>query len=342
MEKFELGNTGLEVSRIGFGGIPIARLKFREAIRVIKYALECGINFFDSAVGYWDSEAKIGAALRKVRDRPVLASKSPALDADGILADLQLSMGRLGVNRIDLYQLHGVNNDEILKKVLRKGGALQGLKKLKKRGMIQAIGISGHRIEVLKRALETGEFETVQVAFNAVEQEAEDELLPFARSAGIGIIAMKPLAGGVLPNPVLGLKYILSRPKVVPIPGFESQEEIDEACLVATRPVKLTAPDLAQVKQIRVELGTRFCRRCGYCEPCPEGVPISAVLEMQSIERRLGRGYFKRSEGEELLKKARLCTTCGECLSRCPYELPIPEMIRQSLFALGASDSNSK
>ncbi|HEY9207403.1 MAG TPA: aldo/keto reductase [Candidatus Methanoperedens sp.] len=325
MKKISLGNTDYKVSRIGFGGIPISRLEYNEAVNVVQRCINMGINFIDTAVAYGDSELKIGEAIYGYD--VVLATKSQSRDAAGIEKDVKASLSRLKTDFIHLYQLHGVNNAEILKSVTAKEGALDGLKKMKDEGCIGAIGITGRRAEVLSDALKTGEFETVQVPYNFIETEPEKVLFPLSREMKTGIIAMKPFGGGALENADLALKYILKHKNIVPIPGIGKIEEMRENCSIAEGKATLSAAEKKHMLEISKELGKNFCRRCGYCMPCPQDIQIIRAMNARLFIKRLGLKSFMDRQGSEFIERIKTCTRCGQCESRCPYNLPIRNII---------------
>ncbi len=328
MKKIPLGNTGYKVSRIGFGGIPISRLDHDTAVKVVHGCIELGINFMDTAVAYKDSEIKIGEAISD--HEIILATKSQSRDAAGMEKDVKASLSSMKVDFIHLYLLHGVNNPDLLKSVMAKGGALDALKKMKKNGCIGAIGITGHRADVLVDALKTGEFETVQVPYNYIETEPEKELFPLARKLGIGIIAMKPFGGGILENANLSIKYILNQENVVPIPGIQKTEEIQEICSIADGHTALSEIEKKKILQISKELGNDFCRRCGYCMPCPQDIQIIRAMNAKTSIKRLGVKSFIDDKGREFVERIKTCTKCGQCELRCPYNLPIRSNIARN------------
>lgn len=325
MKRILLGNTDYQVSQIGFGGIPIARLDHDEAVQVVRGCLDQGVNFIDTAVVYGDSEIKIAEAISGYD--VILATKSQSRDSAGMEKDVKASLSRMKVDFIHLYQLHAVNDPETLKIVMKKGGALNALKKMKKKGFIGAIGITGHRSDVLVDALNTGEFETVQVPYNFIEKEPEKELFPLAKRHRIGIIAMKPFGGGVLENANLSIGYILKQKNVVPIPGIEKIDEMKEICSIADGSTTLSAAEKKQISKISKELGKNFCRRCGYCMPCPQGIQIVPAMNAKMNINKLGAEFFRDTFGSEFIERLKTCTECGHCELRCPYNLPIRSTI---------------
>jgi predicted aldo/keto reductase-like oxidoreductase len=327
-----LGKTGLQVSRVGFGGIPIQRLTEAEAIRVVQRCLDLGVTFLDTATGYSTSEERIGKALAssgRRRDQVVLATKTPARDRTTALQHLEQSLRRLQVEAIDLWQFHNVSTFEALELVLAPGGALAAAQEALQAGKVRHVGITSHSMDVALKAVPMGCFETIQFPFNFVTREPADKLLPLARQHGLGFIAMKPLAGGLLSDANLCIKYLLQIDGVVPDPGIQQVEEIEEIAAIVAGSRALTAEERQAIERIRTEVGTRFCRRCGYCEPCPEGVRISMVMNVHSFWKRIPAANLATGGIAEAMQSGNNCIECGECEDKCPYQLPIRAMIAE-------------
>ncbi len=322
-----LGKTDLQVTILGFGGIPIQLETEENAIAAVRRAHDLGVNFFDTARGYTTSEDRIGKALE---GRPcILATKSGNRDPEGAYQDVLRSLQNLRRDRIDLYQLHGVNDDDQLQQVLAPGGALEGLRRARDEGKIAHIGITGHRRETLINAVrQCDDFATVQVPFNLVETEILDTLLPLCQQRGVGTIAMKPVGGGNFTNPPLAIKWCLNQPITTAIPGMANPQEVEQDLAVAYH-TTITPDERAVLDHMRSELDQRTCRRCRYCEPCPNGVQIGMLLHGRSIIRRMGPQRWKEWGALDMIASADQCADCGECLPKCPYHLPIPELIRE-------------
>lgn len=331
MERVRLGKTGLEVSRIGFGGIPIQRLTEAEAVRVVQRCLELGVTLLDTANGYTTSEERIGTAIAGRRDGLVLATKSPARDRRRAMEHIDLSLKRLGIEVLDLWQLHNVSTMDALDQVLGPGGALEAGRRAVEMGKVRHVGFSSHSMDVALKAVALGCFETVQFPFNFVTDEAAASLLPLARLHGLGFIAMKPLGGGLLSNASLCIRYLLQYDDVVPDPGIERVAEIEEIVSIVNGSWVLSADDWQQIERIRAEVGQRFCRRCGYCEPCPEGVRISTMMTLESLGRRLPPERLASGWAAQAVASAEGCIECGECEEKCPYSLPIRAMMAENL-----------
>ena len=330
MKSARLGRTGLQVSRIGFGGIPVQRLTESEAIRLVQRALELGVTFFDTATGYSTSEDWIGKALTGQRDQAIIATKTPARDRSTALEHLELSLKRLNVEVIDLWQLHNVSTFEVYEQVIGPGGAFEAMQQALDEGQVRHIGVTSHSLDVALEAVPSGCFETIQFPFNFVTHEPARQLVPLAVEHDVGFVAMKPLGGGMLSDANLCIKYLLQFDGVVPDPGFEKIRELEEIVAIAAGSWTLSESERREIERLREEVGVRFCRRCGYCEPCPEGVRISVMMSLRSIWKRTPVEILNRWVGGAV-DGARQCIECGECEEKCPYQLPIREMLAENI-----------
>ena len=327
LPRRRLGKSGLMVTVIGFGGIPIQIVSEEQAIATVRRAYDLGVNFFDTARGYSNSEERIGQAL--AGREAILASKAGMGDAEGVYEAVCTSLAQLQREKIDLYQLHGVNDDAELEKRTAPGGALDGLRRARDEGKIDYIGITGHRVETLMHAVEQcDEFVSVQVPFNVVESELTQTLLPLCAKRDVGVIAMKPVGGGNFSQAPLAIKWCINQPITTAIPGMASPQEADEDIAVG-HAMTLTADELAECERMKSELDKRSCRRCRYCEPCPQGVPIQSLLHGRSVIRRMGVERYVEWGAVDMIARADNCTECGQCIARCPYDLPIPELLRE-------------
>ncbi len=330
MKTVRLDGTELSVSEIGFGGIPIIPLPPDEATAVVRHCFDLGITFFDSANMYPSSEEKIGAALEGVRQQVVLATKTTQRDATGAAAHIDLSLKQLKTDWIDLYQLHNVSNEETLKQVQAPGGAYEAVARAREAGKIRFVGLSSHSIAIATAALKTGLFHTLQFPFNFIENDPAETLFPLARERNVGIIGMKPLGGGLLERADLCFGFLQQHPYVVPIPGIRARAEADEIVALYRRRRELSDGDLAAMERIRAAVGEKFCHRCEYCMPCGQGVQISAVLMLRAAVKRLSSEAVNLWLGEAM-KTVEKCVECGECEEKCPYGLPIQELLRENL-----------
>jgi predicted aldo/keto reductase-like oxidoreductase len=339
MQAVRLGKTGLMVSRVGMGGIPLTRPTEGEAIRVVRRALDLGVNFIDTARGYGISEDRIGKAVAMVADRrdSVFIATKGGGDKSGTLRCIEDSLKHLNVDAIDLWQFHGVNTFEYLERVLGSGGGMEGAQEALQAGKIRHIGFSSHSLKVALKAVASGHFETVQFPLNFVSNEAADELISLAKEYDVGFIAMKPFAGGRIRRANLAIKYLLQFDSVVPDPGVEKIEEIEEIVgIVNSDTWEPTPQEQKEIEEIRAKVGTRFCRQCEYCMPCPQGVHICGTLYLEILwDLWPPELYFARhSIGgyvTNAVESAKNCVQCGECEDKCPYQLPIREMIVENV-----------
>lgn len=334
MEYTMLGKTGLSISRIGLGGIPIQRSDASAASALIRRLMDLGVNYIDTARGYTVSESYLGEALEGVRSRFVLATKSMARTRESMAKEIEESLRNLKTDYIDLYQVHNPNMDE-LEQVVAPGGALEALLEAKANGKIGHIGITAHLLPVFERALELDWVETVMFPYNIVETQGE-ALIRRCADKNIGFICMKPLAGGALEDATLALRFIVQNDFVsVVIPGMHSVKEADQNVAAFSDSSPLTEGELQKIEAVRKELGSQFCRRCNYCQPCAQGINISGIFLFEGYLRRYGLEDWARSRYASLQKHAGDCIGCGVCETRCPYRLPIREMLKQSFRSFG-------
>ena len=331
MKRIVLGNTGIKVTRLGFGGIPIQRVSEAEAIEVVVYALEKGMDFIDTSRMYTTSETRIGKALKQTDKKVAVATKSFARSADGILKDIEKSLKELQLDYIDLYQCHGISNEQEYGLVTGKSGALSGLLKAKEQGLIGHIGITGHNLDLLEKVVDDGLFETVMICFSFLEPAAKERVIPKARKKNVGMIVMKAFSGGVIEEACVALKWVLAFPDVLVLAGVEEKRLIDQNWDVFQGSYEMTAAERQRIKEISKEFENKFCRRCDYCLPCQAEIPIQFVLGVQSLVKRAGAGIMQSPMFAKMAEQAEKCTECGDCMERCPYDLPIPEMIKENL-----------
>lgn len=327
MEYRELGRTGLRISRLGFGGIPIQRIDAEGVKSLVRRLSEAGINYIDTARGYTVSEEYLGYALEGMRDNFVLATKSMARIKETMAADIEKSLQNLRTDYIDLYQIHNPSPEQ-LQQVVSPGGALEALTQARAAGKIGHLGVTAHSLETFRMALDLDWVETIMFPYNLVETQGK-ALIQECAEKNIGFICMKPLAGGAIADASLPLRYVLSDPNVtVAIPGMAEEAELSQNLAAADNPAPLSPAELAAAQQIRRELGTQFCRRCGYCAPCTVGINIPGAFLFQGYLRRYGLADWGKGRYETLAVKASACIQCGACEARCPYSLPIRQMLK--------------
>ena len=334
MEYRLLGKTGLKISRLGFGGIPIQKIDAQGTKELIHELVKEGVNYIDTARGYTVSEEYLGFALEGVRDRFVLATKSMALTKEAMAKDIDISLKNLRTDYIDLYQVHNPGAKD-LEQVMAPGGALEALFEAKAAGKIGHIGITLHSVDLFRQALDLPWVDTIMFPYNIVETQGEALIAECARK-DIGFICMKPLAGGAIEDATVAMRFIVSNPDVtVVIPGMADKAEIAQNVSAASDTSPLTADEQHQIAEIKDLLGTNFCRRCNYCAPCTMGINISAVFLFEGYFSRYDLKDWATNRYASLPKTASDCIGCGVCEERCPYNLPIREMLKKAALAMG-------
>lgn len=336
MEKRILGKTSFEVSSVGIGGIPIQRVDKETALKLIEEAYNQGMNFIDTARGYRESEALIGYAVEKLgREKFIIATKSMERTYEGMKKDLHTSLELLRTDYIDLYQFHNVRTTDALESIMAEDGALKALKEAKEQGLIKEIGITSHSIDILNMAIDMGEFSAIQCPYNAVERQGE-AVFEKAKLNNIGVIIMKPLAGGAISKGELSIRFVLSNPNItVAIPGMDSIEQIRENAIAGIDRRPMTKEEEEELFTEAQSLGSEFCRRCGYCLPCTEGIDIPSQFVLDSYYTRYNLQGWAIDRYKAMVKKAEHCIECGICETRCPYNLPITNMLKKVATHLG-------
>ena len=334
MEYHVLGKTGLKVSMMGLGGIPIQRIDAAGTRILIEKLVENGINYIDTARGYSVSEQYLGEALDGLRDKFVLATKSMALTKETMAKDVDISLKNMRTDYIDLYQLHNPSLVQ-LEQIIAPDGALEALQEAKAAGKIGHIGLTTHSAKIFEKALEFDWVETIMFPYNLVETHGE-ELIQKCSENNVGFIAMKPLAGGAIEDPTLALRYLSKNPGVsVIIPGMAEASELDQNLAAVNDTAPLSVPELEKIHMIREQLGTQFCRRCGYCAPCTVGIVIPNMFVFEGYLERYGLADWARGRYNAQAKTASDCIECGACEIRCPYHLPIREMLKHTAKSFG-------
>ncbi len=355
LQKRRFGRTNLEVSIVGFGGTWISELDKLTAVNVVRRAFELGVNYFDTARWDGDSEEKIGYALKDVRDKCVIATKTGSRTKKESLEDFKNSLKLLQTDRVDILQLHGIDDEKTLSKAMGADGVLQTCKQARREGLADFIGITGHKPRVLAKAIKTGEFDTVLVPLNFITRQAEEELLPVAKALDVGVAVMKPLSAKTsnlvtcLYQPSLSLvsdepelkallgenkaemvssllRYVLSKDVSATTPGLRSVAEVEAAAKVGETCQGLTE---AEKQRFSFQLGA-YCRDCGLCMPCPQNTNIPAILRFDMFGSVYGLKNWARKLYGGLEVKADKCSGCGECQPKCPYNLPITGMLREA------------
>ena len=330
-----LGKTGMRISTVGFGGIPIQKVDVPAVRKLMQALADAGVNYIDTARGYTVSESYLGEALEGMRDKFVIATKSMSRTKEAMARDIETSLTNLRTDYIDLYQVHNPSLAD-LEKVVAPGGALEALLEAKAAGKIGHIGVTAHMATVFERALSFDWVETIMFPYNIVETQGE-ALMRRCTEQNVGFICMKPLAGGALEDANLALRFIARNPDVsVVIPGMYDVREIEQNLAAICDTAPLTQAEKEKIETIRKELGTQFCRRCNYCQPCTAGIQISGIFVLEGYLRRYGLGDWAQQRYAGMAKKAGDCVGCGACEARCPYQLPIREMLARCKNEFGA------
>ena len=329
-----LGKTGLKISRLGFGGIPIQKIDAEGTKTLMNALIREGINFIDTARGYTVSEEYLGFALEGIRDKFVLATKSMARTKEAMAHDIETSLRNLRTDYIDLYQVHNPGIKD-LEQVMAPDGALEALLEAQAAGKIGHIGITLHSVDLFKRAIELPWVETIMFPYNIVETQGE-ECITQCTQKNIGFICMKPLAGGAIDNAAVAMRFIVSNPDVtVVIPGMADVAEITQNASTISNATPLTDEEQHEIARIKDDLGSNFCRRCNYCAPCTAGINISAVFLFEGYYSRYNLKDWASDRYGQLSKTASDCIGCGVCESRCPYNLPIRQMLKKAATTMG-------
>ena len=327
MEYTNLGNTGLKVSRLGFGGIPIQRITQEEATALIHKLPEYGVNYIDTARGYTVSEEYLGIAMEGIRDKFVLATKSMARTKEAMEKDIETSLKNLRTDHIDLYQVHNAPPAQ-MDIVTSEGGALEALLEAKAADKIGHIGVTAHEVATFEMALDMDWVETIMFPYNFVELQAAD-LIRKCAEKGKGFICMKPLAGGAIENAPLAMRFIASNKDItVNIPGMASEDELKQNVAAVCDPTPISEEELREVQNIRDTLGNQFCRRCNYCQPCTMGINISFCFTINGYLTRYGLKDWAIGRYKGMAVEPNACIECGMCESRCPYHLPIIDLLK--------------
>ena len=327
----QLGKTGMEVSLLGIGGIPLQRCKIDEVIEILETCQQQGVNLIDSARGYGPSEALIGEALEHLGSRSQwrIATKSMSKDKASMASDIELSLKQFRTAYIDLYQCHFIKDLDQLAQITGPDGAYEALLSAKSQGKIKHIGMTAHNKDVLAIAIESGLWETIQFPFNIVENQGE-AVFKRAYELGIGILVMKPLAGGAIDNASLALKYIARNPHItVAIPGMDSVRQVLDNAMAIKSDQPLSDAELANINELKEAMGNVFCRRCGYCGPCAVGIDIPSMFTLEGYLTRYDLKEWATTRYNGLSKHPEDCVECGICETKCPYDLEIRKMLKR-------------
>ena len=323
-----LGKTGITVEKNGFGALPIQRISKDVAIRLVRKAYQGGMQFFDTARVYSDSEEKLGEALKGIRENVIVATKTAAQDADGFWKDLHTSLELLQTEYIDLYQFH---NPSFCPKPGDGTGLYEAMLEAKKQGLIRHIGITNHRLQVAEEIIESGLYETLQFPFCYLATKKDIRIVEACKEAGMGFIAMKALSGGLITNSRAAYAFLAGYDHVLPIWGVQREYELDEFLSYVENPPQMEETLQAVIAHDREELLGDFCRGCGYCMPCPVGIEIHTCARMSLLIRRAPSEQQLTTQMQEQMQKIKNCLHCGQCKSKCPYGLDTPTLLEKNL-----------
>lgn len=326
MRTVTLGNTGITVNKNGFGALPIQRISEEKAVHLLQKAYAHGINFYDTARFYTDSEEKIGAAFEGMRDKIYIASKTMTTKVDEFWEQLETTLKNLRTDYLDIYQFH---NPAFCPKPGDGTGLYEAMLEAKEQGKIRHIGITNHRLAVAEEAIESGLYETLQFPFSYLSSEKELALVEKCKKAGMGFIAMKALAGGLINNSKAAYAFMLQHDTVLPIWGIQRERELDEFLSYQE-----DEPVMEEVQPVIAadlkELQGEFCRGCGYCMPCPVGIEINNCARMSLMIRRAPSEAQLTEEMQAKMKKIEECLHCGKCAAKCPFGLDTPTLLEKN------------
>lgn len=327
MNVITLGSTGIQVVQNGFGALPIQRDSKEVAIKIVRRAYEGGMRFFDTARAYSDSEEKVGEALNDVRDNLYIATKTMAQTPEEFWKQLETSLQLLKTDYIDIYQFHCANQ------VYAPGdgtGMYECMLEAKAQGKIRHIGITAHKIQIAFDAVESGLYETLQYPFSYLAAEREKELVAKCKEKNVGFIAMKGLAGGLINKSEAAMAFMTQYDNVLPIWGIQRETELEEWLSYMENTPSMTGEIKKYIEREQKELSGEFCRGCGYCMPCPKGIMINQCARMSLMLRRAPSASWLSENMQAEMKKIETCIDCRKCVSKCPYSLNTPELLKKN------------
>lgn len=327
MQKVTLGKTNITVNKNGFGALPIQRISDDDAVKLILKAYDNGIDFFDTARFYTDSEKKLGMALSDKRDKVIIATKTGAVNVDDFWKDLETSLTNLRTDYVDIYQFH---NPSFCPKPGDESGLYDAICKAKEQGKIRFIGITNHRLAVAHEAIESDLYSTLQFPFCYLASDKDKELVEACKNKNMGFIAMKALSGGLITNSKAAYAFASQYDNVLPIWGVQKEDELDEFISYIHNPPVMTQEISYIIDKDKKELAGDFCRGCGYCMPCPKEIEINTCARMSLLLRRSPMQMQLTQSVQEKMKKIEDCEHCNKCSSKCPYGLDTPALLEKN------------
>lgn len=324
MQTLTLGRTGLTPCRNAFGALPIQRISYEEAARLLLKAYDHGITFFDTARYYTDSEEKIGRAMSRLGDKIIISTKTGAQDAATFWKELDTSLKMLRRDWVDIYQFH---NPAFCPKPGDGTGLYEAMVEAKKQGKIRFIGITNHRWQVAEEAVASGLYDTLQFPFSYLAGPREEALVRACQAADMGFLCMKALSGGLITHAAAASAYLAQYP-VLPLWGVQKEWELDQFLAFNEAAPALTPELMAVIEKDRRELAGSFCRGCGYCMPCPAGIEINTCARMSLLIRRSPWEPLMTPENQAKMAQIDGCLNCGQCKAKCPYGLDTPNLLK--------------
>lgn len=327
MTPITLGKTGIVIEKNGLGCLPIQRISKEDAASLLRKAVDGGITYFDTARSYSDSEEKLGYAFDGIRDKVVIATKTHAQTGAELKEHLETSLRNLRTDYIDVYQFH---NPAFCPKPGGADGLYDAALEAQVQGKIRFISITNHRLAVAHEAIDSGLYATLQFPYSYLAGPQEQELVDQCEKAGMGFIAMKGMAGGLIRNGFAAAAFMAQQPTVVPIWGVQHEWELDQFLACVKETPAMTEEYQAIIDHDRKELAGDFCRGCGYCMPCPAGIEINNCARMSLLLRRAPTAAWLTPENQAKMEKIKGCLHCGSCKSKCPYGLDTPRLLEEN------------
>ncbi len=327
MVRVRLGKSEIIAEKNAFGALPIQRISKEEAVKLLRRAYGFGITFYDTARFYTDSEEKLGEAFAGMREKVCIATKTGAQTAETFWKDLYTSLDNLRTDYIDLYQFH---NPGFCPKPGDGTGLYEAMLEAREKGMVRHIGITNHRLNIAREAVESGLYETLQFPFSYLAGEKDIELVEMCRKADMGFIAMKALSGGLITNSAAAYAFLAQYDNVLPIWGVQRERELNEFLSYVEKPPVMNEELAEVIARDREELLGEFCRGCGYCMPCPVGIEINNCARMSLLIRRAPSAAQLTPQMQAKMKLIESCLHCGSCKAKCPYGLDTPTLLEKN------------
>ncbi len=328
MVTVTLGKTGITVNKNGFGALPIQRISKEDAAYLLRKAYDNGINFFDTARQYSDSEEKVGYAFKGIRDKLYISTKTASTTVEGFWNDLHTSLKNLQTDYVDILQFH---NPDFCPKPGDGTGLYEAMLKAKEQGKIRHISITNHRLHVAMEAIESDLYDTLQFPFCYLAAEKDIEIVNACKEHNMGFIAMKALSGGLITNSAAAYAFEAQYDNVLPIWGVQREKELDEFLSYIDTPPVMTEELSSFIAKEREALSGSFCRGCGYCMPtCPAHIKIDDCARMSLLLRRSPSAGHLTPESQAMMAKIEDCIHCGNCMKKCPYGLNTPDLLAEN------------